>query len=177
MSDRWTRAGVGLGGNLGDVTSAFATALGRLDADPDLAVVSASSLWLSAPCGLVEQPDFLNAVALVDTRLDARGLLVRLQREEADAGRERSVPWGPRLLDLDLLWYGDTIVDDPDLRVPHPRLADRSFVLEPALELRVEWSHPKTGRSLWDMREHLKATSGWTRCERVSLPEDAACRS
>jgi len=170
----WEPAALGLGGNEGDVLTAFTTALGRLDADPHLRVRAVSSAWKTAPWGLLDQPDFLNAVALVDTRHDAAGLLELLQREEDHAGRERSVRWGPRTLDLDILWYGRERIRTARLEVPHPLLAERSFVIEPALEVAPEWRHPATGESLWDMRARLADSPRWTRCEKAGA---AACRS
>ncbi len=161
-----TLAAVGLGGNVGDVRAAFARALGRLDAHADVRVGEVSSLWRSAPWGLVEQDDFLNAVALLSTSLEPAELLGLLQEQEQDAGRATVVRWGPRELDLDLLWHGDVIVNDPDLQIPHPRLLDRSFVLEPALEVCPAWRHPVTGESLAEARDRLRASAEWTRCTR-----------
>lgn len=175
MSRPWTRAAVGLGGNLGDVAAAFAAALGRLDADPDCRVTAVSSLWRSEPWGLLDQPDFLNAVAVVETRLGAEGLLARLLEEEAAAGRERTARWGPRRLDLDLLWYGRETRADSRLTLPHPLIERRSFVIEPALEVAPEWAHPSTGDTLYRMRERLVAAEGWTRCEPAAKTAVPSC--
>lgn len=168
-----TLAAIGLGGNIGDVRAAFARALGRLDAHPHVRVGEVSSLWRSAPWGLVEQDDFLNAVALVSTRLAPRDLLDLLLEQERDAGRKRIGRWGPRVLDLDLLWHGDRVISEPGLEVPHPRLAERSFVLEPAMEVCPEWRHPQTGEALADSRERLRASGAWTRCTRWAEAQPA----
>jgi 2-amino-4-hydroxy-6-hydroxymethyldihydropteridine diphosphokinase len=176
VSTAWTRAGVGLGGNLGEVAAAFAAALGRLDADPDCRVTAVSSLWHSEPWGLLDQPEFLNAVALLETRLDAEALLARLQEEEAAAGRERTARWGPRRLDLDLLWFGRETRADSRLTLPHPLIAQRSFVIAPALEVAPDWVHPASGDSLYRMRERLVAAEGWTRCEIAGTQAVPSCR-
>src|SRR4029453_5425291 len=98
--------------------------------------------------GEVEQPNFLNAVAQIDTELTARQLLWNLQLIEKRLGRVRTQRWGPRTIDLDLLLYGNLVVDEPDLKVPHPELTRRSFVLVPLVELEPMLIHPESGDSL-----------------------------
>ncbi len=130
------RAYVGLGGNLGDRRSYLERALALLDRDPDVRVAAVSSFRDTEPVGYVDQPRFLNAVAVVETELGARELLERLLAVERELGRERVGPrYGPRTIDLDLLLYGDAEIVEPGLVVPHPRLAERAFVLEPLAEL------------------------------------------
>jgi 2-amino-4-hydroxy-6-hydroxymethyldihydropteridine diphosphokinase len=130
------RAFVGLGANLGEREVTIRRALELLDADSDVALVAVSSLRETEPVGVVEQPRFLNGAAIVETELDPRGLLERLLRVERTLGRTRTGQrWGPREIDLDLLLYEDEVVDEPGLRVPHPRLAERRFALEPLAEL------------------------------------------
>jgi 2-amino-4-hydroxy-6-hydroxymethyldihydropteridine diphosphokinase len=125
-----TRAYVGLGANLGDREAAI------LDAAERLGAVRLSTIRETEPWGYVDQPPFLNAVAEVDTDLSPRELLDRLLGIERSLGRLRLGPrWGPRTIDLDLLLYGDAVVDEPGLVVPHPRLHERLFVLEPLNEL------------------------------------------
>jgi 2-amino-4-hydroxy-6-hydroxymethyldihydropteridine diphosphokinase len=124
------RAYVGLGANLGDREAAI------LDAAERLGAVRLSTIRETEPWGYVDQPPFLNAVAEVDTDLSPRELLDRLLGIERSLGRLRLGPrWGPRTIDLDLLLYGDAVVDEPGLVVPHPRLHERLFVLEPLNEL------------------------------------------
>lgn len=176
QSGTWYPAAIGLGGNVDDVLSAFARALEGLDADDDIRVRAVSSAWSTAPWGLLDQPDFVNAVVVVESRYDSMTLLRRLQAEENRAGRERVGRWGPRRLDLDLLWYADEIRRDPELELPHPLIAERSFVLEPALEVAPDWKHPATGESLWDMRARLADSAGWTRCDKMTEGTNA-CRS
>jgi len=128
-----SRAAIGLGSNLGDSLAIVRAALGRL-ADVGQ-VVARSALYHSAPWGVTDQPPFVNAAALVDTALAPHDLLAALQRIEAEAGRVRTYRWGPRVLDLDILTYGELAVDAPDLVIPHPRLAERAFVLVPLAEI------------------------------------------
>jgi len=131
-----TTAYVGLGANLGDRRATIEAALARLDADPDIAVAAASSLRETAPVGYTDQPAFLNGAARLETTLAARELLDRLLAVERAFGRERTGPrFGPRTIDLDLLLHGDETIDEPGLAVPHPRLHERRFALEPLVEL------------------------------------------
>jgi 2-amino-4-hydroxy-6-hydroxymethyldihydropteridine diphosphokinase len=103
-------------------------------------------MYRSAPVGYADQPEFMNAVAQLETRLDARALLQGLLAIEADAGRTRSFPNAPRTLDLDLLLYGDEIIDAPELSVPHPRMHERRFVLAPLAEIAPDALVPGRGR-------------------------------
>jgi len=126
------RAALGLGSNLGDRRSFLAAAVHRLgEAGP---VVAVSSLYETAPVGGPPQGSFLNAVVVVDTTLGPRRLLELAQVVEREAGRRRLVRWGPRSLDVDLLLYEGPPVEEPGLRVPHPRLTARRFALEPLVE-------------------------------------------
>ena len=130
------RVYVGLGANLGDREATIRGALELLGSGPDLAVQAVSTLRETAPVGYVEQPPFLNGAALLETDLSPRDVLDRLLAVERALGRTRDGPrWGPRTIDLDLLVHGAEVVDEPGLRVPHPRLAERRFVLEPLAEL------------------------------------------
>lgn len=162
-------AAIGCGGNLGDPEAAITCALARLGAAPGIRLVRVSSLYRSAPWGRTDQPDFLNAVALLETTLAAEELLARLLAEEQRAGRVRDGRWGPRPLDLDLLWYGEELLDGARLVLPHPRLAERTFVLEPLAEIRPLWRHPRTGRTPAELLEALRLSGGATPCE-VAMP-------
>ena len=130
-----SRAAIGLGGNMGDVAGAFAAALATLDARADCSLVARSSVWRTPPWGNTDQPDFLNMCALLDTTLDAHALLDVCLALETAAGRVRFERWGPRVLDIDLLAYGDLSVSDERLVVPHPRMFERAFVLAPLAEI------------------------------------------
>ncbi len=130
-----TRAYVGLGANLGNPHRCFIDAHDALSAHPDVEVSVRSAIYRSAPVGPAGQADYLNAVLALDTPLDALPLLRLLQMLENDAGRRREVRWGPRTLDLDLLLFGDEVRSEEDLTLPHPRIAERNFVLQPLLDV------------------------------------------
>ncbi|MDB5733168.1 MAG: 2-amino-4-hydroxy-6-hydroxymethyldihydropteridine pyrophosphokinae [Variovorax sp.] len=125
---------VAVGANLGDARATVAQALADLDRLPRTRVVARSSLYRSAPFE-ASGPDFINAVAALDTALDAFALLGELQRLEQAAGRERPYRNAPRTLDLDLLRHGEQVLDTPALTLPHPRMAERAFVLRPLAEI------------------------------------------
>ncbi|WP_442762886.1 2-amino-4-hydroxy-6-hydroxymethyldihydropteridine diphosphokinase [Malikia spinosa] len=127
-------AHVALGANLGDARATVSDAIAALDRLPQTRLLRASALYRSAPWE-ASGPDFINAVAAVETGLDAHELLRALQALELQAGRERPYRNAPRTLDLDLLLYGDAVIDTPDLSVPHPRLRERAFVLLPLAEI------------------------------------------
>lgn len=135
VPDSPVRAVVALGSNLpssrGDSADTLRSAAGALAAEPGLQVVAASGVWQTAPVGGPEQPDYLNAVLVLDCTLPARGLLAVCRGIEAEHERRREVRWGPRTLDLDVIAYGDLRSTRPDLLLPHPRAAERAFVLAP----------------------------------------------
>ncbi len=141
-----TRAYVGLGANLGDRERTLRAAADALAAEEGIEVVSISTLRETEPVGVGEQPRFLNGAAELETTLTARELLDRLLTVEQRFGRVR-IPGehGPRTLDLDLLLYGDEVIDEPGLTVPHPRLHERRFVLEPLAELAPGLVVPRRG--------------------------------
>jgi 2-amino-4-hydroxy-6-hydroxymethyldihydropteridine diphosphokinase len=143
-----TRAFVGLGANLGDREAAIRRAAELLGA------TRLSSIRETEPWGFEEQPRFLNAVAELETQLSPQGLLERLLEIERELGRTRTGPrWGPRTIDLDLLVFGAECIDERGLTVPHPRLHERAFVLEPLAELDPELEIPGRGRVLALLRE------------------------
>ena len=128
-------AALGLGGNIGDVTEAFIAALKRLAAAPRVTVLRASSVYATPPWGKLDQPPFLNMAAIVATDLPAPALLALCLDIERSMGRQRLERWGPRTLDIDILTYGEATIDAPDLKVPHPRMTERAFVLAPLAEI------------------------------------------
>lgn len=146
------RVYVGLGANLGDRKATIRRALELLAAEPGIDVAAVSTLRETAPVGYLDQPPFLNGAAVLETELPPRELLDRLLAVERALGRVRaSGPrLGPRPIDLDLLLYGDEVVDEPGLTVPHPRLAERRFVLEPLAELDPGLTLPD-GRSVREL--------------------------
>jgi 2-amino-4-hydroxy-6-hydroxymethyldihydropteridine diphosphokinase len=126
---------LGLGSNLGDRRQHLAEAVRRLHGGPALQVVKISSVYESSPVGVAAQPDFLNLVVQVATTHAPQELLAECLRLETDLGRERRERWGPRTIDIDLLLYGDVLIHDESLTVPHPRMRERSFVLAPLAEI------------------------------------------
>lgn len=147
---------IGLGGNLGDPAAQLRAALAALADLPHSRLVAVSSLYCSRAIGPGEQPDYLNAAARLDTALDPEALLDALQAIEQVHGRERLVRWGARTLDLDLLLYGDQQIESARLSVPHPRLVERNFVLQPLAEIAPALRLPD-GRALQPLAE----ASGW----------------
>lgn len=156
-------AALGLGGNVGDVVTAFAKALARLAATPGVRLAAVSSVYRTPPWGKLDQPDFLNLAATIETALAPRALLALCLETERSLGRERIERWGPRLIDIDILTYGGATIDEPDLKIPHPRLTERAFALAPLAEIA-----PKLqvgGRTIAD----------WlTRVDRAGIAIDAA---
>ena len=141
------RAFVAFGANLGDPATAFALALERLAALPDTRVVAQSSLYRTAPIGVDGQPDYINAVIGLDTALGARSLLDALLAIEREGGRRRDFHMAPRTMDLDLLLYGEEVIDEPGLQVPHPRMHVRAFTLRPLAEIAPDTVIPGKGKA------------------------------
>jgi 2-amino-4-hydroxy-6-hydroxymethyldihydropteridine diphosphokinase len=140
------RAYVGLGANLGPREATLLRAVDLLAAETGIEVVELSSFRETEPVGVTDQPTFVNGAVALDTTLRPRELLDTLLRVERELGRVRDGErWGPRTIDLDLLVYGDEVVDEPGLRVPHPRVHERRFALEPLAELEPELEIPGRG--------------------------------
>jgi len=144
---RGARAYIGLGSNLGEPSAQVSGALAELGKLPRTRLVARSSLYRSRPMGPPDQPDYVNAVAALDTDLPPGELLRELQSLERRHGRRRSgVRWGPRTLDLDLLLYDELSMNTAELVIPHPGIADRGFVLHPLRELAPALAIPGRGR-------------------------------
>ena len=126
---------LGLGSNLGDRQATLQAALAALTKQPDLHLERVSSLYETAPIGLTQQPDFLNIVARVSTSAEPLVLLQHCLQVEAALGRIRRERWGPRTIDIDLLWYEGATLSSPELVLPHPRMAERAFVMLPLSEI------------------------------------------
>ncbi len=129
------RIGLGLGSNIGDRPGNIKTALARLEAEGICEITALSSLYRTAPWGFVEQESFANACALAWTRLEPEALLAQIKRIETEMGRQETLRWGPRLIDIDILFYGDAALARPDLVLPHKELFNRAFVLVPLAEI------------------------------------------
>ncbi|HZB85876.1 MAG TPA: 2-amino-4-hydroxy-6-hydroxymethyldihydropteridine diphosphokinase [Gaiellaceae bacterium] len=151
------RAYVGLGANLGDREGAIRNAVDLLGAEPGIEIVAVSRLRETDPVGYVDQPRFLNGAAALETDLAAAELLALLLDVERRLGRERTGEerFGPRTIDLDLLLYGQEEIDEPGLTVPHPRLAERRFALEPLHELEPDLALPD-GRRVADLLHGMR---------------------
>ncbi len=152
------KAWIGLGSNLGERESMIRMALDDLARLPDTTLLRASSLYDTEPVGETEQPNFLNAVAEIETELSPRQLLWNLLLIERRLGRVRTRRWAPRTIDLDLLLYGAEVLDEPGLRVPHPEMVQRSFVLVPLVELEPLLVHPETGETMLAQLSRLDVT-------------------
>lgn len=152
------RAYIGLGSNLGQREAHLSAALEGLRRAPGVTLLRSSGLYETAPVG-PPQPDYLNAVAELEVTLAPLQLLELLRALERAAGRERRERWGPRTLDLDLLFYGGDVLELPGLTVPHPELHRRRFVLEPLVELAPEFVHPVLGRTAFQLLQELTTES------------------
>jgi len=149
------KAFVGIGSNLGEREFLIRKAVEALRELPHTSVIQVSSLYDTDPVGEVDQPPFINAVARLETELDPRALLWHLLLIEKRMGRVRAQRWGPRSIDLDLLFYGDWTVQEQDLIVPHAEAHRRAFVLYPLQELDPGFVHPVSGESIRKMIKKL----------------------
>lgn len=139
-----------LGSNVGDREAHLARALERLEGG-DIHLVRKSSVYETQPRDVPDQPWFLNQVVEIETSLMPMQLLARTQKLERTLGRVPTYDKGPRAIDIDILFYANTVVEIPGLEIPHPRLADRRFVLEPLAEIAAELRHPRTGKTVGEM--------------------------
>ncbi len=134
---------IAFGGNMGDVHATFLSARKQLTNGGDMRIIESSCIYRSPPMGSAEQPDYLNAIALLDADIPPEALLQQLQNIEIQHGRIRtSERWGSRTLDLDLIAYNDAVMQTEDLTLPHPHMHERMFVLQPLCDIRPNWRHP-----------------------------------
>lgn len=146
-----TKVYLGLGSNVGDRERQLKEALRLLDAQQGIKVTQVSSLYETAPVGYVDQPDFLNLCAEIETNLSPQAVLKSGLDIEQQLHRVRKERWGPRTLDIDVLLYGNEIIEDQDLSIPHPRMAERAFVLIPLQEIAPEAINPRTQTKIKDI--------------------------
>ncbi len=152
---RWSKVYIAIGSNMGNKEAYMEQAVNALVSDSNFRKVRTSEWLVTKPYGGVEQDDFLNGVIEAQTLLSPRQLLERLHEIEQQAGRERLVHWGPRTLDLDILFYEDRIVNEEDLIIPHMDMANREFVLKPLSELAPAYLHPVFKKTVKQMLEEL----------------------
>ena len=160
LTRSWHRAFVGLGSNLGDKDGYLNLGLSVLREDPRIRVKKVSSFLTTEPWGVTDQDEFRNAAAEIETTLEPEELLDVLQKAEQDANRERLIHWGPRTLDLDLLFYDNEVFDTERLIVPHPEICGRAFVLEPMAEIAPGFHHPTNGKTMKDLLAQLQSAEG-----------------
>lgn len=160
-----------LGGNLGDRMAALTEALQLLDATPGMMRITCSSVYETEPWAVADQPNFLNLVAAYETTLAPADLLATCKSVEDTVGRTPSFRWGPRLIDVDILLYGDEVVDlaEPDLQIPHPRMARRAFALVPLAEIAPDTRVPPQGDTVQRLLDDVDGRDGVARW--ASLPD------
>ena len=146
---------LGIGSNIGDRDANLREALARLETD-GISIVRRSSLYETAPREVLDQPWFLNAVVEAKTELFPLQLLARIRNVEHEMGRRRVTPKGPRNIDIDILFYGRSLIQSAELEVPHPRIGERRFVLEPLAEIAPEFRHPGNGKTASEMLAALE---------------------
>lgn len=152
----WKKTYLGIGSNMGDKESYMENAVSKLKADKKIRAVRTSDWIVTKPYGGVEQDDFLNGVVFLETLYSPKELLHLLQSFEKEAGRERKIHWGPRTLDLDILFYEDYISDQAELMVPHPDMQNREFVLKPLEQLCPYYQHPLLHKTVRQMLSELE---------------------
>ena len=152
------KAYIAIGSNMGDREGYLAGAVEAMKAHPLMELKKVSRWILTEPYGGVEQDDFLNGAAEIETLMSPRQLLEALHEMENAAGRERNVRWGPRTLDLDILFYDKVLLESEKLVIPHPDLENRRFVLEPMAEIAPAFRHPVTGKSMAALLRELEAS-------------------
>lgn len=158
---------IALGSNVGCKRDNMAQAVQLIADLPATQVVKSSSLYETEPWGKTDQDEFLNQVIEIETALQPEELLHELQNIEIKMGRQRKEKWGPRLIDLDILLYGNEVIDDPQLTIPHPYLRERLFVLVPLAEIGAELQFPDDGATVQEVLSRVLVREGTRGIERI----------
>ncbi len=161
------RVYIGLGSNCGHKPGNLALARGKITDLEGTRIINSSSLYLTAPWGRLEQDDFINQVIEIETTLKPSELLRALQDIEIKMGRQRQEKWGPRIIDLDILLFGEEVLDFPDLKVPHPFMKQRLFVLVPLQEINEKLIFPDDGAKIEEVLSSVFAREGNKKIKRV----------
>ena len=151
-----TKVYAGLGSNLGNREANLVRAITRIDACEDICVKGKSGFYETTPVGGPPQPDYLNCAIVLDTEIEPQALLKEFKKIETELGRKPGVRWGPRIIDLDILLYGDRVINDHNLKIPHESMHKRIFVLEPLCEISPDIRHPVLRRNVSELLEELK---------------------
>lgn len=163
------RCYLGLGSNVDDRVGMLARALACLGSQGDVVVGKRSSMYASRPWGYEDQEDFVNAVCEVFTYLEPEELLESLKKLEEGLGRKPSFRWGPREIDLDILFYGDSVVAERLLNIPHPLICERMFVLTPLAEIAPDLVHPGTGLKIQEHLEEMESRGEGVKCQSLDI--------
>lgn len=150
------KAYIAFGSNIGDRYAAVADAFKHIKKN-DMKILKKSEIYETEPYGYKDQPPFINGVILIETELSCREVLRRLLEIELELGRVRLIKWGPRIIDLDILFFNDEIYDDEDLKVPHPDMQNRTFVLKPLRDICPDYIHPVFKKSVAEMLKELES--------------------
>ncbi|MBL0389158.1 2-amino-4-hydroxy-6-hydroxymethyldihydropteridine diphosphokinase [Tumebacillus sp. ITR2] len=154
-----------LGSNLGDRRLNLRSAIEVLDSHPEIHVTRVSPMYETEPVGYLDQPDFLNLVIELKTSLEAKKLWKITSSTEIELGRQRDIKWGPRTIDIDILLVDQQVIDTVDLTLPHPRMAERAFVLLPLADLAGDLVHPVTRQTVTDMANRVEGKDGVFLCK------------
>lgn len=164
ISRKWNKAILSIGSNMGDKEAYLNNAVDSLYDDGNCRVNVVSNYIETEPYGPVEQDNFLNGCLEIETLYSPKELLKKVNQIEAEAGRIRDIHWGPRTLDIDIIFYEDEIVDEPDLKIPHVEMHKRLFVLEPLKQIAPYWKHPILNRTVSQILEELKPSDKCAGC-------------
>lgn len=164
ISRKWNKAILSIGSNIGDKEAYLNNAVDSLYDDGNCRVNVVSNYIETEPYGPVEQDNFLNGCIEIETLYSPKELLEKVNQIEAEAGRMRDIHWGPRTMDIDIIFYEDEIVDEPDLKIPHVEMHKRLFVLEPLKQIAPYWKHPILNRTVSQILEELKPSDKCAGC-------------